>query len=118
MVDLYGMFFFIQFALAVGITLFKTYNVMRLWSKDGPVYELPMSFILFIGFLIVYAVGFISFLVNFEEPLFLALFKMESLLFMGLNVLYFIIELFRFMTSKYMKDTVTARNARREYYAE
>ena len=118
MADLYGMFFFIQFFLALALTLFRFYNVMRLWSKKGPVYELPIAFISFIGFLIIYGIGLVTFLVGFAEPLFLALFQMESFIFLGLNVLFFIIEIIYLLTNRFMKDAVQARNAKEEYYAE
>lgn len=107
MSNIYDVLFVLQFFICVSLVLVKFYNVL----KGGEWYSIEVSLILFVGFFINYALGFVVSLVNigaladeYNNLLYSTLFQFESWLII-LFVLFFIIELVYFF-----KGMIGSRN--------
>ena len=60
MVNVYEIFFILQFLVVIGITLAKIYNVMML----GKLYSHKMAWILWISFVLAFGVGFFVYITD------------------------------------------------------
>jgi len=102
--NIYEVFFLMQFLIAVGLLLLKFYNLMR--PADN--YTIEKAIITFIGYFLAYGVGFVVLLANAgEEVLYSLLFRLETW-FIGLIVLFFIIEVIYLLKELSMGDTKKA----------
>lgn len=86
--DAYEFLFIVQLLVFVGLLLVKFYNVISV----GRAYDLRWSFVLFVGSLLAYGVGFVVLLLDFEESLYLELFKLETWS-LGVVFLFLFVEL-------------------------
>lgn len=83
--NIYEVFFILQFLIVIGIVLLELYNVMRV----STLYTLRIDFLLFIVFFISYLMGFIITMLNPTEYIYFLLLRVENI-FIILNVLFFI----------------------------
>ena len=105
---LYETIFLLQFLLALTILGVKLYN---LFSK-GKIYDLRVSLMLFIGYFIIYAIGFVVMVLNYSNLLILQLFQLEQW-FISLNIVFLIAELFFLFMQEHDKE----QTPQRPYYA-
>lgn len=106
MENIYSMLFAVQFFIAVAIVLYRIYNGMNL----GKLYDIKVSFMLFIGYLLCWLVGLMITLFNPETLILSQILKIENIMFM-LNTLFFIIEIFFWLDVWANKTIVQARNS-------
>lgn len=105
-----------QFILYIGITLAKVYNLMSYFESNkkvrdiskenekGSFFDLKIGFILFMLLLIAWGVGFVVFLLDPEEFLYLMLFRFETW-FLLLNVCVFLAEIILHLARQAKLDT-------------
>ena len=87
--NLSDVLFFVQFLAIIFILGFKLLNLFSL----GKIYDLRLSFLLFIGFFISYFVGLMVLLTRSSILLYSALFKLETG-FILFNVIFLLGELY------------------------
>lgn len=80
-------FFLIGFLSIIAITFLKLYNVMR----NGEVYDITPSILLFVGVLFAWLVCMVSFMSDPEKVIFIVLYRLENVL-MLFNVGLLILE--------------------------
>jgi hypothetical protein len=93
-VDIYGLFFLLQFLAVLGILGFKIWNISTIPEKKkdpNNKLSLKVPFLTFSAFLIAWFIGFVIFLAEPEELLYMQLIKLESL-GLGLMVILTFIE--------------------------
>jgi hypothetical protein len=112
--NLYDIIFIIQFIIVIFITLFKVFNVMSYettkklneqdTNDDYPLfYDIRVSWILFMLFFITWVLGLFVFMLDPTELIYMTLFKFETL-FVLMNVILLLIELFLNLSGKYSKN--------------
>jgi hypothetical protein len=101
--DLYGLFFIIQFLAAIAIIGAMMFNVMSM----GKIFDIRYTWLLFSLYFIVWLIGFVIFAGEPEETLYQMLFKLESWLIV-MNTLFLIIQQFY-----YIKEVAQANMSRR-----
>lgn len=96
-INIYNVFFLLQFVCVLGIFLYKLYNVISFnKGKDGLVYDMRISIILFISFWFCWLVGLVVLLLDPSELLYSTLFRLETWLILP-NVLFLFIEIFYYL---------------------
>lgn len=97
---IYGWFFFLSFIVALGITGFRTYNLMtggealmRRKVPDGetPKYNIVAATLLWAGYLVVWLICFVTFLSNPEVTIYFTLINLVNW-GIGLNTIYWFID--------------------------
>jgi hypothetical protein len=99
MSNIYDLFFTVQFFIAIAILLYKLYNIM----SECDIYDMRVSFILFIGYFLSYGIGAIVVMLHYSQfgevtLLYHILWTLEGWLVL-VNVLFLAIEIiFNFKT--------------------
>lgn len=85
--NLYEVFFMLQFLIVIGIILLKLLNIMRV----GSFYTFEMAVISFIGVIMAWGIGFVILLANAgADVIYSAIFHLESWLFPIVAIEFFI----------------------------
>lgn len=107
MASLYEVVFLLCFIFMVGITLSKVYNVMN----AGEWYSIKISWVLLIGYILVWGVALITMMVDRgSELLFSILMQMGNILLV-MNFVLLVFEMFFTMRDESLSP-VRARNSR------
>jgi len=106
MENISSMLFAIQFLIAIGIIIYKFYNVMSF----GEEYDIKVSFVFFISFMLCWLVGLMVTLFNPEELILSQILKIENILF-WLNTIFFIMEFIFFLGRSAKSTSGQARNS-------
>jgi len=93
--NFYELLFLISFFSVVIITLYNTFSLM----SDQRGTRIRRNFLIFVLLMIMFGVGFMTWMVNPEIILFMQLFRLITFLFV-LNVMFFIIETFLLLARK------------------
>ena len=93
--------FLISFLSALGITGAKVYNI----SSVGKAYELRTGFLLFIGYLLSFGVSLVVVLHDAGTNLIYLSFYQLVVWFLVLNLLFMVVELFIYMSTKVDNET-------------
>lgn len=105
---LYETIFFVQFVIYFGVLFAQLYNIMG----AGSVFDFRMSILLFVGALIFYGAGLVTVMIYPEVTLMVALFKLESWLWV-LQALFLVIDMFLVMGKVGMQGAYKANEQER-----
>lgn len=115
MVEFIDLMFLFQFFVIIILFVIKLYNVISYSSKkkkeggESNPLSMKVSFLVFIGFLLFYGIGFVTTLIGVDNVLMYQLFRLETFLLLPV-VLFFIIELFM-----YLRDIALGYTSRTSY---
>lgn len=84
---IYDFLYIVQFIVLIGITLAKLYNIFT----NCKWYDLKLTWVLFIGFVLAWFTGFSIFMLEPERAIYMVLFNMARVLFL-LNFLFLLVE--------------------------
>jgi len=101
--NLYEWLFIVQLLALIVISILKLYNLMN----SGEWYDFKISILLFIGFFLFWAIGFVVLNLDHNSGLIYAvIFRIENFLLL-LNVLFFITEII-FLVRDSLKKSIKA----------
>ena len=86
MADIYAMLFAIQLFVFIAIFFYQVYLVMNIGEGN----DIKITFLLFIGMLFSFGIGFATMILGYEESLYSAMFAIETWV-LPLNVILFFV---------------------------